>query len=381
MNSPRIKVAMLSHSYHPIYGGAERVLAATIPHLQKLGVEVYVLTRRFANLPAFEMVNNVPVHRLPIPGPKVTASLSFTMAALSQLAKLKPDIIHAHGFFATTTTAVIAKNLFGIPLMVKAQRGGYMGDVHRLKQKLLGQQRLNIFCRQIDIFVTISQEIDRELELEGVPTDKRVHVPNGVNTHHYQPLDSSGKAELRRKLSLPESGSLALFTGRLAPEKQLHNLVTAWKQVRESFPQAMLMLVGQGPEEAALKQAAGTKNGILFPGSVEDVQPYLQAADIFVLPSATEGLSNALLEAMSAGLAPVATTVGGNPELITDQESGLLTPPDDSPALTQALLALLENDDLRIRMGQAARKHVCKHYDLETSARGLHAIYTGLVLP
>ena len=381
MTSPRIKVAMLSHSYHPIYGGAERVLAATIPHLQELGVEVSVLTRRFSGLPAYEMVNNVPVHRLPIPGPKATASLSFTLAALSHLARLKPDIIHAHGFFATTTTAVVAKTLFGIPLVVKAQRGGYLGDVHRLKQKLLGQQRMQIFRRQIDIFVTISQEIDRELELVGIPIEKRAHVPNGVNTHHYQPASIQTKAELRRKLGLPDSGILALFTGRLAPEKQLHNLVAAWKPVRQAFPDSVLMLVGQGPEEAALKQAAGTENGILFPGSVADVQPYLQAADIFVLPSATEGLSNALLEAMSTGLAPVATTVGGNPELIVDQQRGLLVPPDDRAALTQALLALGENEDLRIRMGQTARSHICAHYDLTASARGLHTIYTGLVRP
>ena len=379
MNRPRIKVAMLSHSYHPIYGGAERVLAATIPHLQALGVDVHVLTRRFSGLPPFEVVNNVPVHRLPIPGPKSTASLSFTLAGINQLAKLKPDIIHAHGLFATTTTAVISKLIFGTPLVVKAQGGGDVGDVHRLKQKLLGQQRMQIFRRQIDIFITISQEIDRELDLEGVPVEKRVNVPNGVDTHHYQPVDIAAKAELRRKLSLPESSAVVLFTGRLAPEKQLHNLVAAWKPIREVYPQAVLMLIGIGPEETALKRAAGSENGILFPGSVEDVKPYLQAADIFMLPSAREGLSNALLEAMSTGLAAVATTVGGNPELITDQESGLLVPPDDSPALTQALLSLLENETLRSRLGQAARQHICDHYDLETSAHGLHTIYSKLV--
>jgi glycosyltransferase involved in cell wall biosynthesis len=379
MTPPRIKVAMLSHSYHPIYGGAERVLAATIPHLQALGVEVHVLTRRFSGLPPFEEVNNVPVYRLPIPGPKPTASLSFTMSGLSQLAKLKPDIIHAHGFFATTTTAVTAKTLFDIPLVVKAQASGHNGDVHRLKQKLLGHQRMQFFRRQVDIFVTISRDIDRELDLEGVPVEHRVHVPNGVDTKHYQPPDNATKAELRRKLNLPASSVVALFTGRLAPEKQLHNLVAAWKPIREVFPQAVLVLVGKGPEETALKQAAGTENGVLFPGSVEDVLPYLQAADIFVLPSAREGLSNALLEAMSTGLAAVATTVGGNPELVADQESGLLVPPNDSPALTQALLALLKNDDLRARMGQTGRQHICAHYDLEASARGLHAIYSKLV--
>jgi glycosyltransferase involved in cell wall biosynthesis len=103
----KIRVAMIIQSYHPRVGGAERQLAALAPLLQAQGVDVHILTRRYAGLKSFEVIDGIPVHRLPIPGSRPVASLSFSLSAQPLLYRLKPNLVHAHELLSPTTTAVI----------------------------------------------------------------------------------------------------------------------------------------------------------------------------------------------------------------------------------------------------------------------------------
>jgi len=150
-------------------------------------------------------------------------------------------------------------------------------------------------------------------------------------------------------------------------------VVGLWPQVRTHSPQAQLLLAGSGPEEAALRQMAGA--GVTFLGQVEDVLPYLQMADLFVLPSATEGLSNAMLEALASGLAVIATDVGGAPDVITHEESGWLLRPRHPQALLHALTTLFSQAEMRLRFGQAGRQKVIQAYSLRVTAEQLVALY------
>jgi glycosyltransferase involved in cell wall biosynthesis len=364
---------MLSHGYFPRIGGAERLLGAVSPLLQARRVDVLVLTRRLPGTVRFERVDGVPVQRLPAPGPKPLASLMFTLAALAQIAHLKPDLIHAHELISPATTAVLAKFLFGKPVVATIHGSGLSSDVLRLKRRFLGRTRLKVLCREIAAFCVISSVIDGELAAEGVPVEKRVSIPNGVDTARFIPLPAEEKAALRSRLGLPLDAPLALFVGRLSPEKRVGLLTGAWATVRAAIPQACLMIVGGGPDEVALKQQAG--EGVLFMGSQPDVLPYLQAADLFVLPSAAEGLSLALLEALACGLPAIATAVGGNPEVIAQGENGWLVPPDDPAALAAAIRTLLADDKLRRSLGEHGRAQVVQRYSLATMADRLVALY------
>jgi glycosyltransferase involved in cell wall biosynthesis len=367
------RVAMIIQGYHPRIGGAERQLMALAPLLQERGVDVQILTRRYPGLAPFEMIQGVPVHRLPIPGPKALASMTFTIAALPLLRRLRPDVIHAHELFSPTTTAVTAKRWLGIPVVVKILRGGIAGDILRLKHKTFGDRRIANFRRNVDAFITISEEIDAELAGIGIPPERRPFIPNGVDTHRFAPLPSAQKQAQRAALGLPATGPIAVFAGRLASEKRIDQLVSVWPAVRAAHPDAHLVVLGTGPEEEALKRSAGA--GVHFAGRTEDVAPYLQAADLFVLPSATEGLSNALLEAMSCGLVTIATSVGGAPDLIEHDVSGWLIPPDQPPALQAALLTLLGDPARWDRLGQRARERVINDYALPVIASRLCALY------
>ena len=298
MMKPTLRIAMIIQAYLPHVGGAERQLAALAPLLRQRGVEIQVITRRYPGMSEYEMIDGVPVYRLPIPGPKAVASLVFTLSALSLLNRLKPDLIHAHELLSPTTTAAAAKRWLGIPVVAKVLRGGMLGDLAKLQRGFGGVRRMTAFKRLVDGFIVISQEIEQELLLWGVPTAKRFFIPNGVDTHRFKPVSPATKQLLRPRLGLPQ-GPVALYTGRFVAEKCLDQLISVWPQVRVIFPQAHLLLAGSGPQEAALRRMAG--DGVMFLGQVEDVLPYLQAADLFVLPSATEGLSNAMLEALATG--------------------------------------------------------------------------------
>jgi glycosyltransferase involved in cell wall biosynthesis len=372
----KIHVAMISQAYYPLVGGAERQLAALAPLLRARNVEVSVLTRRYKGLKPFEKIDDVPVYRLPAPGPKAVASLLFTLSALALLQRLRPDLIHAHELLSPTTTAVLAKRISGTPVVAKVLRGGQLGDVAKLKSRFQGRKRLAAQRRHVDAFITISREIDEELANLGIPENRRPFIPNGVDTDRFTPIAPLDQEALRRRLNLPE-GLIVIYTGRLTPEKRIDQLISIWPQVRKVHPEATLLLLGTGDQEDALKQQAGS--GIEFRGVVEDVAPYLKTATLFILPSATEGLSNSLLEAMAAGLPVIATNVGGAPDLITDDYNGHLIPPDNPDALTEATLLLLGDWAKRQQLGQQACLKVLHDYALPQTASKLRNLYDQLL--
>lgn len=370
-----ITVAMIIQAYLPHVGGAERQLAALAPLLRERGVTVHVLTRRYEGLAAYEEIGGVPVHRLAIRGHKVVKSAMFSLGALRLLRRLRPDVIHAHELLSPTTTAVLAKRWLGVPVVAKVLRGGELGDIAKLRTRPTGMRRFDQFREQVDAFIAISKEIDAELAGLDVPLERRPFIPNGVDTARFTPVAAERKLALRGELGLPH-GRVAVFTGRLSPEKRVDQLVAVWPQVREVYNDAHLLVLGTGPEEDMLRARAG--EGVIFVGRQADVVPYLQAADVFVLPSATEGLSNALLEGMATGLAVMATDVGGAPDLIQQGRNGWLIRPDEPAALLEGLLALFGAED-GAELGRLARERVLADYGLTAVADKLRRLYDRLL--
>jgi len=371
--SDLLRVAMIIQAYYPRLGGAERQLASLAPLLKKLNIEMCILTRRYATeLQPFEMINDVPVHRLPVPGRKPLAALSFSISALPVLWRFNPHVIHAHELLSPATTAVMAKRIFGTPVVAKVLRGGELGDLAKLQSRAFGANRIESLKRGIDSFIVISKEIDQELAEVGVPPEKRTFIPNGVDLERFAPLSADRKAALRQSLHLPD-GLTVVFTGRLDPEKRVNHLVEIWPEVLKQHPGATLLVLGTGTEEQRLKQMAG--ENVRFEGNVKDVAPYLCASDVFVLPSATEGLSNSLLEAMASGLPAVVTSVGGATDLIQDGRNGILIQPDDRQGLSSALSALLSAPHLRARFGASGREVIQQNYSLTAVAERLRTLY------
>ncbi|MEW6716758.1 MAG: glycosyltransferase family 4 protein [Chloroflexota bacterium] len=375
MSSP-LRVAMIIQGYHPCVGGAERQLASIIPLLQERGVVVQVYTRRYAGLKAYEEVSGVPVYRLPVPGPKAMAALSFVLAVQPMLQKFRPQIVHAHELLSPTTAAITAKRLMGVPVVVKVLRGGLLGDLAKLRKKLLGGRRISWIKRHVDRFIAVSREIEAELREISVREDRLAFIPSGVDTVRFYPLNREEKDKLRSTLGLPHV-PIVIFTGRMEVEKRVDRLMRIWPKVLAVHPQALLVLLGSGGQLETWKRMAGER--VVFMGQVEEVTPFLQASDVFVLPSSTEGLSNALLEAMSSGLASVVTDVGGGRDAVVHGESGWLVPPDDMDTFQEALIKLLADPSLRSKIGRSGRERVVRSFSLSYMVDKLCALYDELM--
>ena len=377
MTSP-IRVGMIIHDYLPHIGGAERQLASVAPYLIERGVDITVLTRHQPGLPFRETMGGVAVHRgLMLPS-KPLASMSYMLSTLAALRRIKPDLLHVYGLFSTASTAILAKNLLGVPVVLKLLRGGpKLGDIDRLRQKLLGHWRLEKICGRVDGFITISTDLADELHAIGVPASICHEIPNGVDTDRFRPIGSSERAELRHTLGLPPEAPIVVFSGRLEKEKRVDRLLRLWPRIRDQHHDATLVIVGHGSQTKSL--AANAPPGVLLIGAVDDVSPYLRTADVFVLPSIAEGLSNALLEALACGLPAVVSDLLGNRQLIDDGVNGFLVRLDDEAGLLQTLSQLLTNPLLQSYLGRAARSRIEQDYTLSQTADRLVGLYRTLL--
>ncbi len=371
----KLRVAMIIQSYLPRLGGAEKQLAAICRRLRKLDIEPVIITRRYAGMKSLEMIDQTPVYRVPAPQPKALAAFCYIFFGLWKIRKLDPHVLHAHELLSPSDLAVLAGQLFKKPVVVKVLRGGRLGDLDKLHHRRAGSARLQRFSENVDVFIAISREIERELAAEGIEAERCRFVPNGVDVDFYKPASEAEKSQLRRKLKLP-GGFLCVYSGRLAPEKGLLTLLQAWEQITHRFSNARLLILGSGEMENELRKSAGKQ--VIFGGYAAETRPYYQAADAFILPSETEGLSNALLESMACGLAVAASRVGAAVDLVEHGKNGLLFEPGSAGEIVQALEFLLKNPRARARMGKAGRELVCRDYALERTVGQLAELYREL---
>jgi glycosyltransferase involved in cell wall biosynthesis len=194
-------------------------------------------------------------------------------------------------------------------------------------------------------------------------------IYNGIDVADYKPTGPRLQGPLR-----------LVTVGALAPRKGQEYLIEALAKLNARGVEATLELVGSGPDEAMLRRNAagsGIADHVHFAGEQVDPRPYLECADIFVLPSRQEGFSNALLEGMACALPVVATDVGGNSEAIVEGEGGKLVAAGDPAALADAIAELASDRGRLVAMGRANRRRVAEKFSLEVSARNLARWYLG----
>src|SRR5215208_1069065 len=219
------RVAMIIQRYLPHLGGAERQLQQLAPRLHDRGYDVYILTRHEKGLLRREVIDDIPVHRLPSIGPKLLAAGTFTASALLELTRLQPDLVHAHEVLTPSSIATLSKNINRHPVLVKILRGGARGDIYKLRRRPYWKSYFEKLKRKVDAFIVISEEIDQELSILDVPVQKRVFIPNGVDTARSVSVSEDQKLALRSKLSLPANATVIVYVGRLVPEKRVDYLL------------------------------------------------------------------------------------------------------------------------------------------------------------
>ena len=220
------------------------------------------------------------------------------------------------------------------------------------------------------------------LRADGIPHDTVKVILNGVDLSALRPASRETRARARRTYVGGFDGPVIAYVGHLTGGKGIYSLLDAASRLRSWNADVRYLLVGDGKDSEGLKRLAeanGLKRQFVFIGRVADVAAPLAAADVFVLPSLSEGLSRALLEAMAMGLPPVATDVSGTRDVIPDESYGLVVPPGDPVALADALGKLVTDPDLRREMGRRARGRVVEHFSAERMALDYHELFQELL--
>ncbi len=385
-----LKLAVLTHGYRPRIGGIEVQRAATMPLVAELGVEPHVFTRAVPGAPDRELLDGVDVRRVAaVPAaiersshvsPEVKRALGsalWSARTLWHVARLRPDVIHADEVLSTARVALAAGRVLHRPVVVFAHASGSIGEIERNVRSFMGRRLLDAIRRRARLVVSVSDEIDEEFNRLGIEAERRLILENGVDVQRFTPAAADERAELRTELGLG-SVFVAVFVGRLAPEKRLDRALAVWPSVTAAVPGAELVIVGAGPEARALRAAAPP--GVRFVDATTDVRPYLRAADVFLLTSEREGLPVALLEAQACGVPAIAGDVGAIRRVVEHGANGLVVDEGDLDALQEAVIALA-CDPLRCRaMGAEARRVAITRFSLDDVARALRRIYVSVAI-
>ncbi len=443
-----MRILMIIWHYPPAVGGSERMAARLAGALAHRGHEIEVWTSYRADSPPVER----PARGLTIRrrmgglelGPLFGASVWAREAGAIWWARRRFDVVHLHEATWPALGAVAARAVGGPPVLVMNASSGVLNDVRRLRERRAGSL-LTACLRRADRFVALCRQARDEMTHLGIAPDRIEIVPNGLALGDFLPPapdeertpepDSAAAAAGLEEGSAAAAATAAwrwrfvTFVGRLHPIKNVPVLLEAFARVRRERPAARLRIVGDGEERPALLRRAGELGlrtleqpglppcadsyapllpgraslsndqveafDVQFAGMSADPRPDYAAADVVVLPSATEGMSNVLLEAMAMARPIVASAVGGNPDLLDPEDrrasapdeekhgvvagaNGLLVPAGDAEALASAIGRVLDDVALRRTLGVSARQFIERNCSLEQVASRYEEIYQQL---
>lgn len=301
-----------------------------------------------------------PVSSLRKP-PGFHAKYIFRLA--SQFREWKPDIVHTHDN-GPLIYGSAAGRLARVPIIVHTRHHGRLPWIEPSKVNTARWASL-----LVDRIVCVSKDSLIEGIKERIPRKRLMTIWNGIDTSLFD-FDPT---------RLGQTGPV-VSVACLRPDKNTESLIRATGEVIKQEPGFCLLLAGDGPPDRvkSLKQLARDlklENAVIFLGNVSNVPALLADAALMVLPSTTEGISLALLEAMACGLPVIATDVGGNPEVVADGVTGLLVPPSDDQAMVNALLLLYRDAEMRRKMGAAGREKVVRDFDIRRMVTDYESLY------
>jgi glycosyltransferase involved in cell wall biosynthesis len=346
------RIIMLTAQFIPeANGGAEQQCFKLSKRLQQYGCAVTILTSRTSkNIQACEYLDGIKVIRLLSYGPPQLLSLRYLHSSIIwfnrclywlKKNKREYDLIHIHQAKFNAFTGLFASNFLQKRSLVKIGNSGNGFDLLTLKRKaFIGKVLYKYVVKHIDKVIAISQDIKDELLAAKVPAQKIIFLPNGVEVKIDHLISTVEKLEFRAQLNLPAGSKIFLFAGRLEKQKDILGLIDSFANNNPIQNNYFLVLLGDGELK---KEAEKTINErhlnevISLRGYQKNVLPYLLAADFFVLSTKAEGLSNALLEAMSVGLIPISNKVSGSKDLIIPGTNGFLAEVGSRESLREAI--------------------------------------------
>lgn len=354
-------------------GGTERMLTHLIPHCdQERFVSRLVCFNRPSSLSEEWRAAGIDLIHL---NSDRRVSITGMVRLARELGQWRPDVLMSYGLRASLMARVAAW-WRRVPVVVTGQRGieDWKRWYHVLLEKLTSPM--------VDLYIGNSKACCEMLRCrERIPSRKLEVIPNGISFRR-----SSATSEqweyLQHRHKIPKDAVVVGSVGRLQPVKGHEVLIASACEVLRKYPNAFFVIVGQDHRDGELQEQvrrADIEERCCFPGYSRDVSAWLEGMDIFVLPSHSEGMPVAALEAMFMRLPVVATRVGGTPEVVLDGETGILVPPGDAHSMAMAICRLVEDVDLRSRLADAGKHRAEEEFTVELMVRRYEDTLTRLV--
>ena len=357
-------------------GGTELNAVRTAERLDRSRFDVQFLCLQ-ANGPLRARLDRagIPVRPVPISSLLSVSALRRGLEIRDLVRREGIDVVHAHDPYANVLAAPFVR-LAGRGAVIASQR--WWRSVHRDRIRAANRFAYRFAHRVLANSSAIGELVVRE---EGVNRERVVVIPNFVDEEAFTPLTTERRAELRAKVGLADDDVAVGVVANLYPVKNHAMLLRAAALLSTEWPRVRFVLVGDGAEREALERIARElriADQVLMAGRVTNEPGFPGIFDIAVLTSWEEGFPNWIVEAMAAGRPVVATRVGGVPDAVIEEETGLLVPTDDHTAMARALDRLLRDEDLRIRLGAASTVRARSQYHVTAVMSRLESLYAEL---
>lgn len=388
----KFNLIIVSPRFYPLLGGGENQARLVSKKLAQSGHHVTIFASK---LPATNFIDNdgeVQVIRVPSFNFSRNSGLRavlnnllfvFCCSIMLLYRMTKYDIVYFFWGSDYFSLIGILLKLLGKPTIIRTASmfSREIGNIRFKKYPFLRLQLIRCF----DAYIAISGELGKSMLEDGISKEKIVRVGNCVDEDKFFPLAEDQRLALRSAKGLKRDEIVIIFAGHLNQIKGLDFFSKTINQMDLKQINTRVYILGSGKfvEDSleATKEVLSLKSNdrVEFFGAVENIYPYYQIADIFVLPSKTEGMPNSLLEAMSCGLACVATSVGAVPEIITNHLDGILITHGDEAALKDNLIRLCGNHAERQRLGLAARQTIIRSFSVRQRIREYESLFRRLI--
>lgn len=351
------------------YGGMERLVADLARRTDHTRFDTHVMALGYIGHFGAALDEVATLH---VAKPTAKWSMLYPRSLAQQIRTIAPDVVHLHS--GVLYKASLAASLANVPYQIYTDHGRQHPDpwLNRVLDRHAS--------RRLDVIVTVSDPL-REHLARIVHDASIIHVVhNGVDSERYTPQSDDGS--FRRELGVADGVPIIGSIGRLETVKGFDILIAAFARLLASWtdaPKPILVLVGDGSERPALVRTVselGLANSVHFVGWRSDIERIQRALTLFTMSSRSEGTSVSLLEAMSAGLCPVVTDVGGNAAVLGPDLKHRLVAPADPEALALALSRALLDNSARVRDSHTARARVVEHFGLDSMVRHYESLYS-----
>ena len=380
-----MKIAQVCYKYPPLYSGYGKQLYKInekgLKDFKDFSIFVLTLTPK-----SFETLDKSVISIRKVRSNEdinFFDSLIYSIKTFIWLIKnrKKYDVIHClSAYFNTSIPSVLAAMITRKQVIVKITQAEYRRDYRSKTNPRFWLKKLRKrVVKRANIFIAISDQIKDELILEGISAHQIKNIPNSVDTEKYKPMKSKDEKKKRKQqMGISENGINLLFVGLINRRKGFYDLVNALDtiNVNKSINVYVCGPVEDDIDKLNLKKNKKVAYHIL--GNVDNVLDYYQTMDVFVFPSYSEGLPNALLEAVSSGLPSVVSNIGGNTDIIKNEKNGLTFIKGDVNDLRLKIEEMINNNELRLQFANNSRKSIIR-FDIKKITNQYYGLYNNVI--